>query len=431
MQTVVYYLDIIKSNTEYSVRCISQISFLITTQVVKLPSMSKKSKRAKAAAAASERDATNRKSVEALEEQPPSYDSICPTGAAQHPMSHVGALSPEDAAHLPRLPTAMTSSTSPATHGGPQMACRYGGDLATYPQQQQPPSATQANPHATTTALDNNHIKLESLSPENLSTENMFEDIHTEHGGSHLTGLPSSSSDCRHLSQSSPTSGYNTMGPSPGVSSPFSLSGSSPQSQYGYPSSCSPNDVHSVASPPNQRSTGSVSSSSGLPRSPPTRSNFPLSPTHLQAIQQRQHKQRVVVQQQQMPSHHPATSAAPPHAYPAAPHHLGAATYPTAANQSLAETTSPAHQYPTPPSQQHHGQPQLTATPEQFMYADIHGVGYTDLHNGGGVYPSSQGETHLTPNGYLDSTTHPVTYPTPSPESPDHWSSSSNEGVYL
>ena len=155
------------------------------------------------------------------------------------------------------------------------------------------------------------HIKVENLSPENLSPENMFQSIDPRDNDTdgHIN-INNPDEHRRHLSasQSSPTSGYNTMGSSPGLSSnsPYSQSSGSPQNNHGYPNSCcSPTDNNSVASPPCHVTNGNTGS--GYPLSPPTRANLPLSPTHYAAIhnQAQVHAIKQQQQQRQRGQHHP------------------------------------------------------------------------------------------------------------------------------
>lgn len=359
-------------------------------QVVKLPSMKKAKRKGGTSSVGGASSAASAKYKEAHDE-PPSYDMACSTPCVpdmtsqsahqqhQHHQQQMALHTMDERLHMPVL----TSSA-----GAPQ-SCRFGDVMPRDMQHTLTPGSSCADTNRTSTGSSGNstdtelnHIKVESLSPENMF-ESIDHERHQQGGSEEAAALAAvaaagdvqrahvaPSMDCRRLaSQSSPTSGYNTMGSSPGVSSssPFSSSGYSPLSQGGYPTSCSPNiegQQHSIASPTN-------------------RSHHPLSPTHYQAViqqqQQQQHKHRL---QQQAQSVHNADSYA---AYPS------------------------VHHFPTPPLQQQQQQQQQHGHP---------------LSHTAGVHADVL--THHMP---MDS--RPTVFLTPSPESPGHWSSSSNEGVYL
>ena len=405
---------------------------LLPLQVVKMPS-AKKTKKKKPSSTATD------SKYQQANDQPPPYDSICPdvppmmTGAsAASAMTSSSQAQPQQQQLFldqPYLDQAQAMASQPQQVRPPGAgsmdeqrmltSCRYadvsGGGAAGSRRQVTPPTATQsrASPGSVDLELDH-HIKLESLSPEALSSDNLFDSIDTDvvaaaaaavnndlhqsqRAAAAVTSHAATVNDYRQLAsgpQSSPTSGYNTMGSSPSVSSPFSLSGYSPQSgggsSAGYPNSCSPNDAHSMTSSPRRHlSTGS--------------SGHPLSPTHYQAIQQ-QHQQRLQQQQQQqLPQH-------PPHD---SPYSSG-----SAGGGFVQQQHQPPHHYPTPPLEHGHHQ-HLNQQQQQHPHQHLH------HHGAGDVFTSSA----MTQDNLL----HRAAYLTPSPESPGHsdWSSCSNEAVYL
>lgn len=316
--------------------------------------------------------------------------NISPEGTLELPPSYESAISGQ-----------LTAMAQPHVHSmedlyTQQRSCRYNSELnvvnngvelntdnTQQPQQQNTPTNSAIN--KSTGSLDLDHIKVEELSPENL-----FEAIEGGEicGGGRTTRLPSTSSH----SLSSPTSGYNTIGSSPGISaSPFSSQNSvgggissphsiqSPHSsQTGspmmYPASLSPPEMPAVPSPPRG-----------------SKYHHPLSPTHLQVLTQNHHHR--INSNSGSSTHNP--NGINSNSTNTSTGNSGTSTQPTHAY----------HYYPTPPSQHSQHNPADSTPPMMHHH-----------HLAGGA-----GGQLVDPH---------TAYLTPSPDSPGHWSSSSPNSAH-
>lgn len=204
-------------------------------QVVKLPSVNKKSKAKEAEASATVTSPSTNSPEGSTVEMPPPYETAIRTG-------HLGAHSQPNVHSLNNLVYPPTSS---CCYSDQCLSC-VDGELTT----------GACNKSSTQGSLDLDNIKVEELSPENL-----FSPIGGESDGSH-TRIPSHS-------LSSPTSGYNTVG-------------SSPYSAHNSPHS-------TIQSPHSQTSSPMYPSSRSPPESVPSpqqrKPHLALSPTHYQAMQ--------------------------------------------------------------------------------------------------------------------------------------------------